>query len=87
MRRKTLRMEAGSVRPDTPGAGYSGGAVAGAVLGALFFPFISLIVALVLQGGQTDLRKKAQLRTWAWASGGWLVFGVVVSVFLASVTL
>jgi hypothetical protein len=79
-------MEAGtSVPPDEPGAGYTGAAVAGAVLATLFFPFISLIAALLLQGGQTDPRKRAQLRTWAWASGGWMVFWVLILVLLANV--
>ena len=50
--------------------GYTGAAVAGAVLATLFFPLIALIAALVLQGGQHDPRKRSQLRTWAWASGG-----------------
>jgi hypothetical protein len=80
-------MEAGSAPSDAPDAGYSGAAVAGAVLGTLFFPFIALIAALLLQGGQPDPRKKAQLRTWAWASGGWMAFGVVMTVVLSSVTL
>jgi hypothetical protein len=78
--RKTERMEASD-------AGYSGAAVAGAVLATVFFPFIALIAALLLQGNEADPQKKAQLRTWAWISGGWLAFGVVVTVVLASVTL
>jgi hypothetical protein len=81
-------MEAGTTpSPDEAGTGYEGAAVAGAVLATVFFPFISLIAALLLQGGQSDPRKKAQLRTWAWASGGWLAFGVVFVVFLSLVTL
>jgi hypothetical protein len=72
-------MEAGTTPPpEEAGEGYAGAAVAGAVLATLFFPFISLIAALLLQGGQSDPRKKAQLRTWAWASGGWLVLGLVL---------
>jgi hypothetical protein len=67
--------------------GYGGAAVAGAVLATLCFPFISLIVALLLQGSQADPHKRSQLRTWAWVSGGWLVFGVLVTVLLALVTL
>ena len=67
--------------------GYTGAAVAGAALATVCFPFISLIAALLLQGNQPDPRKKAQLRTWAWVSGGWLVFGVAVTVLLATVTL
>jgi hypothetical protein len=73
--------------PFQESEGYSGAAVAGAVLATLFFPFIALIAALLLQGGQTDPRKKSQLRTWAWASGLWLVLSAVVWVVLASVTL
>jgi hypothetical protein len=79
-------MEAGTTpSPEEAGTGYPGAAVAGAVLATLCFPFISIIVALLLQGGQTDSRKKAQLRTWAWASGGWLVLGVILVVLLSSV--
>jgi hypothetical protein len=77
-------MEAGSPPSD---AGYNGPAVAGAVLATLFFPFIALIAALLLQGNESDPRKRAQLRTWAWWSGGWLVFGAVFVVVLSSITL
>jgi hypothetical protein len=52
----------------------------------VFFPFISLIAALLLQASQADPQKRAQLRTWAWASGGWLVFGLVFTVLFALVT-
>jgi uncharacterized membrane protein YdcZ (DUF606 family) len=45
---------------------------------------IALIAALLLQGGQTDARKKAQLRAWAWTSGGLLMFELVVAVVLIS---
>jgi hypothetical protein len=72
--------------PDGTGVGYTGASVAGAVLATLFFPFISLIAALLLLGAQTDPAKRSQLRTWAWASGGWLLFGIVVFAVLASVT-
>ena len=57
------------------------------MLATVFFPFISLIAALLLLGGQTDPRKRSQLRTWAWASGGWLALGAVITVLLATVTL
>jgi fumarate reductase subunit D len=66
--------------------GYSGGAVAGAVILTICFPLIALIVALLMQGGQTDPRKRSQLRTWAWASLGWMVFAFVLGVVLALVT-
>ena len=74
-------MDAGASPPsEEAGPGYEGAAVAGAVLATVFFPFIALIAALLLQGGQPDPRKKAQLRTWAWVSGGWLAFGLVLVV-------
>jgi hypothetical protein len=72
-------MEAGtSAPPEEAGTGYSGAAVAGAVLATLWFPLIALIAALLLQGSQTDPRKRSQLRTWAWASGAWMVVGVLL---------
>jgi len=66
--------------------GYAGASVA-AVLATVFFPFIALIAALLLLGGQTEPRKRSQLRTWAWVSGGWLALEVAAFVVLASVTL
>jgi uncharacterized membrane protein YdcZ (DUF606 family) len=68
------------------GAGYTGAPVAGAALATVFFPFFALIAALLLQGGQPDPRKKAQLRSWAWVSGGLLAFEAVFAVVLALVT-
>jgi len=80
-------MEAGSsAPPGDAGSGYSDASVAGAVLATLFFPFLALIVALLLLGGQTDPARRSQLRRWAWVSGGWLVLEVVVAVVLATVT-
>jgi hypothetical protein len=79
-------MEAGATPPhEAAGTGYDGAAVAGAVLATLFFPFIAVIAALLLQGGQPDPRKKSQLRTWAWVSGG-LVLLEFVLVLLAAGT-
>lgn len=78
-------MDAGSSVPsEEAGTAYSGAPVAGAILGRLFFPFISLIAALLLQGSVTDPRKKAQLRTWAWGSGGWMVFWTIIVVVVAT---
>ncbi|HEU5214035.1 MAG TPA: hypothetical protein VFU30_00700 [Gaiellaceae bacterium] len=68
------------------GAGYTGAPIAGAALATVFFPFFALIAALLLQGGQLDPRKKAQLRGWAWVSGGLLAFETVFAVVLALVT-
>ena len=78
-------MEAGSsAPPQEAGPGYTGAPVAGALLATLAFPFISLIAALLLQGGETDPRRRSQLRTWAWASGGWLVLWLIIVIVLAS---
>jgi pheromone shutdown protein TraB len=70
-------MEASSALPD---AGYTGPAVAGAVLATLFFPLIALIAALLLMGNETNPRKRSQLRIWAWWSGGLMALGVVLAV-------
>jgi hypothetical protein len=72
---------------EQAGPGYDGAAVAGAVLGTLFFPLIALIAALLLQGNERIPQRKAQLRTWAWASGGWMLFQAVIILVLSSVTL
>ena len=64
--------------PPPQEAGYEGAPVLGAVLATIFFPFIALIAALMLQGGEPNPRKKSQLRTWAWISGGWMVCGLVL---------
>ena len=73
---------------ETPqeGFGYSGAAVAGAAIATVCFPLIALIVALLLQGNQTDPRKRAQLRQWAWWSVGWMAFAFALGVVLALVT-
>lgn len=75
-------METGS-SPDT---GYNGAAVAGALIATFCFPLIAFITALLLQGNESDPRKKEQLRTWAWISGGWLALGVVFAVVVVLVT-
>jgi hypothetical protein len=77
-------MEAGTSVPAEGGSGYSGASVAGAVLATLFFPLISLIVALFLLGSRSDPRKRASLRTWAWSSGGWLVLQLVLVIVLVA---
>ena len=80
-------MEAGHLAPPgEAGSGYSGAAVAGAALATVLFPLIALIAALLLLTGQADPRRRAQLRTWAWISGGWLALMVVVLSVLALVT-
>jgi MFS family permease len=69
-------VEAGVSRRADRGWGYGWASVAGAVLATLFFPFVSLIVALLLLGAQEDRVKRRSLRTWAWSSAAWLVAGV-----------
>jgi uncharacterized membrane protein len=56
------------------------------VLATLFFPLIALIAALLLMGNETSPRKRSQLRTWAWWSGGLLALGAVI-VVLALITI
>ncbi len=73
-------MEAGTSAPLEQG--YPGTAVAGAALATVFFPVFSLIAALLMTGGQPNPYKRAQLRTWAWISGGWLLLQVVLVVAL-----
>ena len=65
---------------------YPGSIVLAAVLATIFFPLISLIIALVLMGQQRNERRRAQLRTWAWASAGWIAFQFIVAlIFFAAV--
>ena len=66
----------------TRGEGYPGSAVAAAALATLFFPLVSLIAALFLYGRETNPVKKASLRTWAFASGGWIAAQVLLAVVL-----
>jgi hypothetical protein len=84
-------MEAGSsFPPDESDSGYGGAAIAGAPLTTVFvpfLPFLALIAALLSIANQTEPRKRSQLRTWAWISGGLLAFEAFVLVVLASVTL
>ena len=61
---------------------YPGSAVLGAVIATLFFPLISLIAALMLMSNQANERKRGQLRTWAYASGGWILAQVIIAVIL-----
>ena len=58
---------------------YNRVAVIVGVLAAIVAPILSLMVALLLRGGQEDPVKRRQLRTWAWLSGAWLIvlmFGI-----------
>ena len=62
---------------------FPGTTVAAAVLATLFFPLLSLIAALFLMGRERSLARRAQMRTWAWASAGWIVAQFLVFLFFA----
>ena len=66
---------------SAPERGYPGATVAAAALGTLFFP---LIAALFLVGRERDDDKRRSLRTWAWASGGWIGFQILVFAIAAA---
>jgi hypothetical protein len=61
---------------------YPGAMIAAAAIAAFFFPLITLIVALVLYGSERDRAKKGLLRTWALASGGWLIAQFLIGLVL-----
>ena len=79
-------MEAGTSAPVEGGSDYPSSSVAGAAIATFFFPLFTLIAALMLLAGQTDPRKRATLRKWAWASAAWTLVPVVFLIVLASVT-
>ena len=62
--------------------GYAGATVAAAALMTLFFPIISLIVALFLLGRERNPSKKSSLRTWAVATAVWLVLWILIGIGL-----
>jgi hypothetical protein len=66
--------------PD--GRPYPGAWVAAAVVATLFFPVISLIVALVLLGQEREPSRRRSLRTWALASGGFLALQILIGIIL-----
>lgn len=75
-------MEAsGSTLPERPSP-YPGSTIAACAIATFFFPLISLIVALLLYGNQRDPARKAMLRNWALASGGWLIAQLLVGLVL-----
>jgi hypothetical protein len=60
---------------------------AGAALLTIFMPFIALVVALVMRGSETRPTRRSFLRTWAIASGAWLISGYLLAcVAFVSVT-
>ena len=50
----------------------------------VFFPFISLIVALVMRSSERRPLRRASLLTWAIASAAWLAVGVVIVIIIAA---
>jgi len=70
--------EGSDPQPPDSGRPYEKAAVAGAALATLASPFKSLVAALLLQGSETDPDRKAQLRTWAWVSGGLVALGLII---------
>ena len=71
-------METGTSPSPREVGPYNGAAVAGAVLATLFCAPAALIAALLLLGNETDPQRRSQLRTWAWVSGGLMVFAAVL---------
>jgi hypothetical protein len=67
-------------RRDT--GGYPGATVAAAALATLFFPLLSLIAALFLYGAESNPVRRNALRSWALASGAWIVVQLIVAVAL-----
>ena len=67
------------------GRGYPGTTVAAAALATVVAPVLSLIAALFLLGRERDDTKRRGLRTWAWASGGWIGVQVLAAVVIALV--
>ena len=65
--------------------GYAGPTIAAAVLMTLFFPLISLIVALLLLGRERNPVKRSSLRTWVIATAVWLVAWILIAIGLLAV--
>lgn len=61
---------------------YPGTALAAAAIATFFFPVISIIAGLLLLSQQREERKRATLRTWVWASVGWILVQAVIFVLL-----
>jgi heme A synthase len=61
---------------------YPGSTVAAAVLMSLFFPLISLIVALFLLGRERSPGKRSSLRTWAIATAALIVVQILIAIGL-----
>jgi hypothetical protein len=62
------------------GKPYEPSSIVGAILLTIFMPFIALIAALLIRGSERDPARKAQLGTWAAASGAYLAVGLLIGV-------
>jgi hypothetical protein len=56
--------------------------VIGGVL-TIFFPFVTLVAALILRSSERGATRRATLRTWAIASGAWLGVGILIGIIVA----
>ncbi len=63
---------------------YGPGATAGAVLLALFMPFIALIVAIVMRAQEGRPRRRQFLQNWAIGSAVWLCSGFLIGLIAIS---
>jgi hypothetical protein len=66
------------------GGGFSQGMKAGAVVGTIFAPFVSVVVAMVMLGSETNPVRRSFLKTWAAISGALLVLWFVIVLAVAS---
>jgi hypothetical protein len=63
-----------------PAAGYDTGSKVAAALLTVFMPMIALIVALAMRSSEMNPVRRAELRSWAIASGAWLAAGLVIGI-------
>jgi hypothetical protein len=74
----------GLVAEQSGGEDYSSESKLVAGLLTFFFPFVSVVAALILRSSQTKPVRRATLRTWAIVSGAWLAVGVLIVVIIAA---
>jgi zinc ribbon protein len=75
---------AGTPLSERPDIDYSSESKLAAGILTLFFPFISLIVALVMRSSERLSLRRASLRTWAIASAAWLGVGIVIVIIVVA---
>lgn len=59
---------------------YPSGMTIVAVLAAIFVPFVSLVVALVMRGTERGWRRRQFLKNWAIGSAVWMVTGWLIPI-------